>query len=351
MVPCIAIILCFWVADLRRVIRFNVPHQTRIVYTVIYALYFLLGVAIGFIVQRLLPFKRHRPLIAIYWVLISATVLEGIYFGVLMSKQKGKLITFCDPSLPSIQPTPPRERPITCRHQHNSVIGALYIIGPAGWLVLHVGWILMAALLCKALRLLYVDSPGLDNLSKYCRQRSSHLPASLEPVAVHLHDPVTEPATQPIHDVRTDYPTRDEEEFVRATHYDDQHLRRPSLGFRHASEQFYLSVKSKLSMHRSSDPSHSPPKVDEVTHEPSSDDEEEEVEQDATGGSSFSHRGSQSSVSAGKQPASMNGKGWWIRQLEAKRRGEFCPCTDEDGRHLPEPIEGCWCGRPRVTNT
>ncbi|KAF9157423.1 hypothetical protein DFQ26_008736 [Actinomortierella ambigua] len=372
MVPCIAIIFCFWVADLRRVIRFNVPYQTRIVYTVIYSLYFLLGVAIGFIVQRRLPFERYRPLISIYWILISATILEGIYFGVLMSKQKAKLITFCDPTLPSIQPLPPPntgsnstvplagEKPITCRHEQNSIIGALYIIGPAGWLVLHVGWILMTALLCKALRVLYASSPALymASLPKHHRQHTNQRISNPEHVASRPFDPTMGP-TQHLHASHVIDPVR-EGELIHTPHYDDQHLRRPSPGFRHALEQSYLSMKSKLSKRRSVDPPNSQFEATEAAYEPSSDDEDDDEDPGTyhgvhvMGGSGVSHQGSQSSngslPNAGKLPAVLDGKGWWIRQLEAKRRGEFCPCTDEDGRHLPEPIEGCWCGRPRVVH-
>ncbi|KAG0224059.1 hypothetical protein BGW42_005387 [Actinomortierella wolfii] len=365
MVPCIAIILCFWVADLRRVVRFNVPRQTRIVYTVIYALYFLLGVAIGFIVQRRRPFERHRPLIVIYWILISATILEGIYFGVLMGKLKGKLISFCDPNNSSTQPHHgpgnnstmiPVDRPISCRHGESGIIGVLYTIGPAGWLVLHVGWILMTALLCKALRKRYADDTFTTSPPKCFNRFSSYHPKSSQPPvtpgfgnAGQLEEGLA------MHHVDTKYTQSEsgsERGFVnRPNHYyKEEDLRRPSLGFLHASGQFYNSVKSKLSK-RGSFNSH---KASEAPEDHSSDEEEEDDDEDVTNGDSDPrHYGSESSPSRnGKQPANSTvGKGWWLRQLEGKRRGEFCPCTDEDGRHLPEPIEGCWCGRPRVTNS
>ncbi|KAF9998360.1 hypothetical protein BGZ65_006132, partial [Modicella reniformis] len=171
-IPSVVLVLGFNIANIQRLIRFHAPVHVRIVYTAIYSVYALLGLGAGVGLRRLTIKRRLTALIMLYWILITATIVEGVYFGVVMSKQKNKLVSYCDDggnpgsggtTIPAsastnstIIPVSGTGNPTTviCRKTH-MLIGAFYILGPGGWIILHSAWILIIILYSKALRRQY----------------------------------------------------------------------------------------------------------------------------------------------------------------------------------------------------
>ncbi|KAI1318677.1 hypothetical protein EDD11_005970 [Mortierella claussenii] len=173
-IPSVALVLCFNVVNIRNIIQFNSPVQVKDFYTAIYTFYTLVGLGVGLLALRRIHLARRlQALIFLYWLLITVTIIEGVYFGIMMSKQKSKLVSYCeDGTIPSPTPsssiaagshnstTPTYEVTTTAKDVHLAVvcrktkalIGVFYILGPGGWIVLHSAWILIVVLYSKALR-------------------------------------------------------------------------------------------------------------------------------------------------------------------------------------------------------
>ncbi|KAG0251107.1 hypothetical protein BG011_007832 [Mortierella polycephala] len=96
------------------------------------------------------------------------TIIEGIYFGIMVSKLKSKLVSYCSndpipgPALPlmngrilglypAIETKGTTNITRDCGKSH-TLVGALYILIPGGWIVLHSAWVLTVVLYSKALR-------------------------------------------------------------------------------------------------------------------------------------------------------------------------------------------------------
>ncbi|KAG0246072.1 hypothetical protein B0O80DRAFT_269472 [Mortierella sp. GBAus27b] len=339
-IPSIALVLSFNVANLQKLIQFRSPVSIKIVYTVIYSLYALLGIVAGLGLPRLSINRRLKVLILLYWFLITATIIEGVYFGIVMAKQKNKWIGYCDegtiskPGSPTTVPanpiptgSPGTKRPAilpntpACQKAQD-LVGAFYIVGPGGWLVLHCGWILIVVLYSKALRSQYpadeeivafkaVTGPKTD---QHLRKRQD-----------------ADPKDQTTHGIQMGTYNYQEHPFQRPVSPSDSG--RIGTMFRNmnpwASSQDRLQSASRHTGEQDGKGVYQ----DEDGYDSADD---LEVHPGRTNGSSHISMASKTDVPA-------DGKGWWIRQIEGKRRGEICPCTRG-------AQESCWCGKQRLQN-
>ncbi|KAF9105588.1 hypothetical protein BGX27_009562 [Mortierella sp. AM989] len=162
-IPGITLVICFNVASLQKVLRFNSSAKVNIFFSVVYSLYALFGIIAGIALRYLAINQRLRSLIILYWILIASTVIEGTYFGIVMSEKKSKLVSYCKddtasrPGATVVPATPSNSTidsllPAMACHKAHTLIGVFYILGPCGWIALHIGWILVVVLYSKALR-------------------------------------------------------------------------------------------------------------------------------------------------------------------------------------------------------
>jgi hypothetical protein len=412
--------------NLQGVIKFNTPIQTKIFYSVIYSLYALIGLAIGLGLNRVGNANRRlRVLITLYWILIVTTVVEGIYFGVMIAKNKVKFITNCvDGPLAAVGGAPATVSPViigagnngtataagegggksgrgvNC-HKTGAVIGAIYVAGPGGWIVLHIAWILMVVLYAKALRRHYAtdEEQGSVKMAPLAAAGAGHglhqslakqhyyqledsgkkgaAAASVEPVSgFHSHQnhpfqldntsrrsssgglgamfrnmrpwsstsnnssAVQESLSNNNNgvsngkdkDIREAMHVIDEDDMV-----EEEEERGRSRTSRRQGRNSSTSITITITNNLGATPDHG--------HD--SDNSSDDDENDKSHNNRLTRLGTSStdnSISS-RTDIPADGKGWWIRQIEGKRRGEICPCTlDPRESHNFGP---CWCGKER----
>ncbi|KAF9566661.1 hypothetical protein EC968_003609 [Mortierella alpina] len=376
-VPSLILVLAMNFATVKGVFRINTPVQLRIAYSVIYSLYALLGVAVGVAFHRLVPNRRFKVLIVLYWILIILIITEGVYFGIMMSKLKSKFVSYCEevsafpgagrgsPATASpAMPTPVgggneigvkghngSPRPQTCNKPH-AIVGVFYIVGPGGWVILHCAWIMIIALYSKALRREYPADEECGSLEAASRVYAYQPPPKtlgffgrFSGGQTKQQNGASEKAASDMEMLSGAY---------RHQHHPFQNAlpsspspqpQRPSSGV----GAVFRSMKSRSASNspeldrRQSGPSEA--NGQSATDDTSDDDSDAEDLQHSHHTRAARGSGSEGSMSSrGDIPA--DGKGWWIRQIEGKRRGEICPCTlasplntEEDG--------SCWCGKQR----
>ncbi|KAF9202941.1 hypothetical protein BGZ59_001904, partial [Podila verticillata] len=382
-IPSLALVLCFNVADLQSTIRINSPAAVKVVYTIIYAFYACLGLFVAAYLARVPEFRRFKALIVLYWILITCTIVEGIYFGIMLAKLKSKLVSYCDDhttestgGIPvsgaghSKVVMPGDVKPITCRRNQGLFVSVFYVLGPGGWLILHVSWILVVVLYSKALRRRY---PTEDEATKVLPYHNNHLPHYQDPAAnpgyirpnsppmgawnsIHRtfsshsrlqtgKDKDTEMGVMGVHPYQT-HPFQD----ASYQQVGDKGALKPS-GARTSSvlrNPFKRGSTDLVTQQRRASDLKNIDSDDERENSDDDDDDDDDNDQDvlARGRQGRKH-GSTSTVSTGvggEIPA--DGKGWWLRQIEGKKRGEFCPCMNTSELRVAEN-EACWCGKER----
>ncbi|KAG0037082.1 hypothetical protein BGZ82_003193 [Podila clonocystis] len=384
-IPSLALVLCFNIADLQSSIRINSPTAVKIVYTIIYAFYACLGLFVALYLARVPEFRRFKALIFLYWILITCTIVEGIYFGIMLSKLKSKLVSYCDDhtapanrgGLPGTGTEsgkvimPSTVKPITCRRNQGLFVSVFYVLGPGGWLILHISWILVVVLYSKALRRRY-PSAGDQDTTKVLPYHNNHLSQYQDSASkqgfVRPSSPMSG-AWNTIHRTFSSqsqlssgkdnkatemgvisgvhqYQTHPFQEAAYQQGGDKATLQRPPAGARTSSvlrNPFKMSSTDASVQRRTSDLQH----IDSDDESENSDDEEVE-EVLARGRQPSRKHGSTSTVSTGAAGGEIpaDGKGWWLRQIEGKRRGEFCPCMNASELRVSEN-EACWCGKER----
>ncbi|KAF9946053.1 hypothetical protein BGZ72_000740 [Mortierella alpina] len=384
-VPSLILVLAMNFASFDGLIRINTPVQLKVVYSVIYSLYALLGVVAGVAFHRLAPNRRFKVLIVLYWVLIILIITEGVYFGIMMSKLKSKFVSYCEEvsanpgagrgSPATASPATPTSvhgnieteikghrgssRPQNCNRPH-AIVGAFYIVGPGGWVILHCAWIMIIALYSKALRRQHPADeecgPLKDAGRVYAHQSSAK--------AAGFFGRFSGGQWRDQSGSGNKEKTMNDMEMLSGTYQHQQHPfqnampsspplqpQRPSSGM----GAMFRSMKSRSASNspelerRQSGPSQQQKQTGEsvqnTTHESSDDDSDEEDLQRSHHIRAARGSGSEGSMSSrGDIPA--DGKGWWIRQIEGKRRGEICPCT-LGGPFNEEEDGSCWCGKQR----
>ncbi|KAF9991295.1 hypothetical protein BGZ75_000048 [Mortierella antarctica] len=363
-------------ATFEGVFRINTPVQLKVVYSVIYSLYALLGVIAGVAFHRLVPNRRFKVLIVLYWILIILIITEGVYFGIMMSKLKSKFVSYCEEgsaypgtgggSPATASPAMPtsvgsgnetgvkghRGRPQTC-NKPNAIVGAFYIVGPGGWVILHCAWIMIIALYSKALRREHPADEERGSLKAAGRVYAYQPPPKTTPgfFGRFSGGQTREPSG-------SGEKAASDMELLSGAYQLQQHpfqnampsspapqVQQPSSGM----GAMFRSMKSRSASNspeldrRQSGPSGE--NAQNTVHDTSDDDSDEEDLQPNHRIRAARGSGSEGSMSSrGDIPA--DGKGWWIRQIEGKRRGEICPCTL--GSPLTAEEDGsCWCGKQR----
>ena len=350
----------------------------KFVYTAIYALYALLGLAVVMVLHKVKPHQRFKSLIALYWILIVMTILEGIYFGTVMSKQKSKFVSYCDNNLSPLIPVtnngtvstvevnkgfrkPPH--PVVCQNNH-ALVGVFYILGPGGWIMLHIGWILFVVLYSKALRKMYpMESDEEERFAARPPPRVilAFPPASVQQKQAHFHArpkssfPLSGPKA--FHGGVGDSNAKDKDLDLMFSSTLTNASRRFSAGLSNTAPFWHVNKSS--ASHNPSNRMHSMISID--GNDALKDGEGSEVDEDSSDEDEDRDQDRFSDLSAPQHPRRdggahspdgfmssrtdipADGKGWWIRQIEGKRRGEICPCT------LGNPT-ACWCGKERRTS-
>ncbi|KAG0290596.1 hypothetical protein BGZ96_005937 [Linnemannia gamsii] len=425
-IPSVALVLGLNITNPQGVIKFNTPIQAQIFYSVIYSLYALIGLAIGLGLNRVGNANRRlRVLIALYWLLIAATVVEGIYFGVMIAKNKAKFITNCvngplvtgGGAPTTISPviagagnngtvTVTGEgggksgRGVNC-HKTEAVIGAIYIAGPGGWILLHISWILMVVLYAKALRRHYAadEEQGSVKMAplgaagaghglhpSHTKQQHYQLEdknkkgaasASIEPVSgfhAHQNHPFQlenasrrsssgglegmfrnmRPWSPPSNNSSTvqESPSNNnsgvsnskDKNISKAMHVideddmtEEEEERGRSRTSRRQGRNSDTSITITITKNHNTTSDHG--------HD--SDSSSDDDENDRHHRNRLTRLGTSSTDNSlsSRTDIPADGKGWWIRQIEGKRRGEICPCT-LDPRESRD-LGPCWCGKER----
>ncbi|KAG0305528.1 hypothetical protein BGZ98_004008 [Dissophora globulifera] len=376
--PSVALVLCFNVANLQSFIQINSPAQVKIFYSVVYVFYAILGVAAAIGLPRLPVNRRIMAMIPLYWILITTTIIEGIYFGVIMSKQKSKILSYCDEptgasigaaTIPAVSTningtlagagTKAAPHGVAC-HQTHAMIGVFYILGPGGWIVLHITWILIVVLYSKALRKqqLVNDEVGEIHmtvqplLGQHGFSNGALFNSSRLQQGATIHD---ENKDKSVHDIGS----------VPGMHLHQSHpfhtASPMSLNPRRISPglgTMFRGMTPWSATEQDRRKSESPQPTNEDNDD---DDDDDDEDQDAnigesgyiSNGSGGAHDGSsipRGSIGrmSGRTDVPADGKGWWIRQIEGKRRGEICPCMMESTQPLEQ--DACWCGKQRRTS-
>ncbi|KAF9966879.1 hypothetical protein BGZ70_000917 [Mortierella alpina] len=373
------LVLAMNLATFEGVFRINTPVQLKIVYSVIYSLYALLGVVAGVTFHRLVPNRRFKVLIVLYWILIILIITEGVYFGIMMSKLKSKFVSYCQeipypgtgrgtpatasPAMPTsvsggnetvIKGQHGFPHPMPCNKPH-AVVGAFYIVGPGGWVILHCAWIMIIALYSKALRREHPADEECGPMKDAGRVYAYQPP----PKTTHGFFGRFSGA-QTREQSGSGEKTGNNMEMLSGIHQHQQHPFQTAITASPAPQPqptssgmsaMFRGMKSRSASNspeldrRQSGQSGENGQQKSATHDTSDDDSDEEDLQRSHHARAARGSGSEGSTSLrGDIPA--DGKGWWIRQIEGKRRGEICPCTlgspfnaEEDG--------SCWCGKQR----
>ena len=425
------------IANLQGVIKFNTPVQAKVFYSVIYSLYALIGLAIGLGLNRLANANRRlRVLIVLYWILIATTIVEGIYFGVMIAKNKAKFITNCvnGPLVAGGSGSPATISPlivgpgtngtvavaggegggarsgrgVNC-HKTGAVIGAIYIAGPGGWIILHIAWILMVALYAKALRRHYAadEEHGSAKMAPLAAAASGgghghDLDRPFSKYGLHrsltkqqlyqLEDPNKKGAgnIEPVsgfhshqtHPFQLDNSSRRSSSGGLGAMFRNMRTwsssPNSSLTVQESSSNNNSSVYKNNSMHvidkndahtegeergRSRTPrrqgrnsntsitititnSHDTTPGSHHDSDDSSDDDDNEVNNSNNRLTRLGTSSTDNSLSS-RTDIPADGKGWWIRQIEGKRRGEICPCMLNPREFDARELGPCWCGKER----
>ncbi|KAF9399293.1 hypothetical protein BGX21_006498 [Mortierella sp. AD011] len=299
--------------------------------------------------------QRLRSLIILYWVLIVSTTLEGVYFGIMVSNQKSKLV-YCDytgtvtgattaPAAAKYSDSGSGSVPqseVIC-HKMHTLLGAFYIVGPGAWVILHIGWILVVVLYSKALRM---QNP-VDEEMAVVRLHSQSTPNTRGPF---LESPrksngvdLNDKSMQNIDIMSGNCLQQQQQHLFHKPGY-------PGLKLSSSSHvAISRTLKSPKDIDQGQSKSNSLQYIDaddiQSDHQNDlSDNDGEEVES-SLGPEQAQSIGALDETKSSTTDVPLDGKGWWIRQIEGKRRGEMCPCTlNWKGSN---EAESCWCGKER----
>ncbi|KAF9136830.1 hypothetical protein BGX30_010829 [Mortierella sp. GBA39] len=424
-IPSVALVLGLNITNLGGVIKLNTPVQAKVFYSVIYSLYALIGLAIGLGLNRFANANRRlQVLIVLYWILIATTIVEGIYFGVIIAKNKAKFTTNCvdAPVAAGGSDSPGTLSPVVAGgerggksgrgmdcHMTGVMVGVIYTAGPGGWIILHIAWILMVVLYAKALRRHYAadeerGSVKMAPLAAAAAAAGGHghdLDRPFSKSGLHrslakqqqyqLEDPNKngtgniEPASgfhsHQTHPFQLDNSSHRSssgglgamfrnmrpwsssssnnsstfQEFPssnnigvgknKAMHVIDEGDAHTEEGERGRSRTPYRQGRNSnnsitiTNNHGTTPDSHN-------DSDDSSDDEDSEVNNSDNRLARLGTSSTDNSLSS-KTDIPADGKGWWIRQIEGKRRGEICPCTLDPREFDARELGPCWCGKER----
>ncbi|KAF9909977.1 hypothetical protein EC991_007596 [Linnemannia zychae] len=421
-IPSVALVLGLNITNLQGTIKFNTPLHAKIFYSVVYSLYAAIGLAIGLGLNRIISANRRlRILIMFYWILIVATVIEGIYFGVMIAMNKAKFITNCGSDKPLLAApggnpvtalVPPVGSPnngtvaagggtragraVNC-HKTGAMIGAIYIAGPGGWIILHISWILLVALYAKALRRHHAadEEHGTVKMAPLARHGHGHghdsarsfnksgLPRSITKDQFEENNSKKEfPNIEPVsgfhshqnHPFQLDNSSRRSSSGRLGSMFRNMRPWSPSSDSSTVQNPFNntSSINNK-GMHVIDEDDNNPEEDRGRTRtrrqqgrnsntsitititnndkasggrdiDGSSDEDDDENINSNNRLTRLGTSSTDGSLSS-RTDIPADGKGWWIRQIEGKRRGEICPCTldPRDSRDLGP----CWCGKER----
>lgn len=426
------------IANLQGVIKFNTPIQAKVFYSVIYSLYALIGLAIGLGLNRLANANRRlRILIVLYWILIATTIVEGIYFGVMIAKNKAKFITNCvdGPLVAGGSGTPATLSPVVVGagtngtvsiaggdggggksgrgvncHKTGAMIGAIYIAGPGGWIILHIAWILMVVLYAKALRRHYAadEEHGSVKMAPLAAAAGgghgrdldrpfskSGLHQSLtKQQQYQLEDPNKkgtgniEPASgfhsHQTHPFQLDNSSRrsssgglgamfrnmrpwssssnntstvqespsnnnssvDRNKAMHVIDENDAHTEEGERGRSRTPHRQGRNSNTSTSITINITNNHDTTPGSHQDSDDSSDDDDNEVNNSNNRLTRLGTSSTDNSLSS-RTDIPADGKGWWIRQIEGKRRGEICPCMLDPREYDARELGPCWCGKER----
>lgn len=295
-------------------------------------------------------------------------------------------------------------RGVNC-HKTGAMIGAIYIAGPGGWVILHISWILMVVLYAKALRRHYAadEEQGYVKMAPLAAASAGHglnrsLPkqhqyqledrnnkgavsAGIEPVSgfhVHQNHPFQldnasrrsscgglgvmfrniRPWSSPSKNSSTvqESPSNNksgvskskDKNISKAMHVideddmaEEEEERDRSRTSRRQGRNSNTSITITITNNHDATPDHG------HDSDSSSDDDENDKH----------HRNRLTRLGTSNTDNSLSsrtdipadGKGWWIRQIEGKRRGEICPCTLEPRES--RDFGPCWCGKERCISS
>ncbi|KAG9065421.1 hypothetical protein KI688_002746 [Linnemannia hyalina] len=435
-VPSVALVLGLNIANLGGVIRINTPVQAKVFYSVIYSLYALIGLGIGLGLNRFANANRRlQVLIALYWILIATTIVEGIYFGVIIARNKAKFTTNCvdGPAVAKGSDRPATLSPVVIGlgtngtvavaggeqggksgrgmdcHMTGVMVGVIYTAGPGGWIIVHIAWILMVVLYAKALRRHYAadEEHGSVKMAPLAAAAAggghghdldrpfskSGLHRSLaKQQQYQLEDPNKngtgniEPASgfhsHQTHPFQLDNSSHRSSSGGLGAMF--RNMRSWSSSSPNNSSTFQefpssnnISAGKNKAMHvigegdahteegergRSRTPhrqgrnSNTSITITIINHDTtpdshhdsddSSDDDDSEVNNSYNRLTRLGTSSTDNSLSS-KTDIPADGKGWWIRQIEGKRRGEICPCTLDPREFDARELGPCWCGKER----
>ncbi|KAG0373885.1 hypothetical protein BGX24_011121 [Mortierella sp. AD032] len=418
-IPSVALVLGLNITNLQGVIKFNTPLHAKIFYSVVYSLYAAIGLAIGLGLNRIVSANRRlRILIMLYWILIATTVVEGIYFGVMIAKNKTKFITNCGVDGPLLATTgsPPTStmvshvgspgngtvtaeggpragRAVNC-HKTGAMIGAVYIAGPGGWIILHITWILMVVLYAKALRRHHAadEEHGAVNMASITghghgndlsrpysksgfsrsisKQQLENSKKGGTAAGLSNIEPVSGFHSHQSHPFQLDNSSRRSSSGGLGAMFRNMRPWSPSSNSSTVQDTSNntSTVSNKAMMHvidednvdtqeergrtrtrrqqgRNSNTSITIT-INKANGDQDSDDSSNE-DGDFNTNNRLTRLGTSSTDGSlsSRVDIPADGKGWWIRQIEGKRRGEICPCTldPRDSRDFGP----CWCGKER----
>ncbi|KAI7817090.1 hypothetical protein BC939DRAFT_467008 [Gamsiella multidivaricata] len=290
----------------------------------------------------------------------------------MMSKQKSKLVSYCGngiilegaPTIPattipltgsnstsSIEKTP---HPMVCYKTH-ALIGAFYILGPGGWILLHSSWILVVVLYSKALRR---QLPADEELAAVETSRAILVHSPKKPglsqqistpfVSAWKHQGLDAKDKSMMHDIElnTGAHLYQHHSIQHGAPFNESSTCNPSPGLGNMFRTMKPWASSEQEQHQSGslqyiDGRHAQDGHNSEADDDSDDDLELSRKKSRGLGASDGSMSSRADIPA-------DGKGWWIRQIEGKRRGEICPCTLNP--IAAQEQSSCWCGQQRRTS-
>ncbi|KAF9405241.1 hypothetical protein BGZ94_003675, partial [Podila epigama] len=397
-IPSIALVCCFNITPNRakESFRINSPTAVRFVYTAIYSLYAILGLFVAFYLRRLPNRRRFKTLICIYWILITCTIVEGFYFGIMLSKLKSKLVSYCDTRVLHNgsknytriveEPASAGPNPSTCHRNQALFVVVFYVLGPGGWLLLHIGWILTVVLYSKALRKCHPPTKDTLNPSQskdhsgftsryHAYQLSNQGFIDSDPMSttrsltdlgqaqgqqgkdvVNMGVISTVSSQNNPHLPLENAISIGQQQQQKCDGETDDILQKSCAGFQRAINGLRFNFKRTIPSDQFNSQTSLSNKLQLIDSDDNDDDRSStgnhtlDLER---GRSRTRTRGTESSITTSGTPATVvdipaDGRGWWLRQLEGRKRGEFCPCMSK-AEYPSWSSEQCWCGKERST--
>ncbi|KAG0021571.1 hypothetical protein BGZ80_002146 [Entomortierella chlamydospora] len=224
----------------------------------------------------------------------------------------------------------------------HTLLGAFYIVGPGAWIILHIGWILVVVLYSKALRMQNPVDEEMAVVRLHSQStpntRGSLLESPRKSNGVDLND-------KSMQNIGIMSGSR---------LHQQQHLSHkpgdPGLKFSSSSHiAISRTPKSPKDIDQGQSKSNSLQYIDaddiQSDHQNDLSDNDGEAVESGLGPEQAQSIGALDETKSSTADIPLDGKGWWIRQIEGRRRGEICPCTlNWKGSN---ETESCWCGKER----